>query len=114
MAADRWSKELPIAITVCDTEGIIIEMNDRSIETFIKDGGAALMGSNVLDCHPEPSRTQLRNMLEHATPNIYTIEKNGKKKLICQAPWKQNGVYSGFVELSIDLPDQLSHFVRDP
>ena len=52
----NWLKELPIAITVCDKDGIILEMNDKSAKTFESDGGYALIGSNVLDCHPAAAR----------------------------------------------------------
>ncbi|MBU1920431.1 PAS domain-containing protein [bacterium] len=109
MTKPDWSKELPFAITVCDKDGVILEMNQRSIATFEKDGGAALLGTNVLDCHPEPSRSQLADMLKNQTKNIYTIEKNGVKKLICQTPWYEQGEYKGFVELSIELPEGMKH-----
>jgi PAS domain-containing protein len=26
----KWSKEVAVGITVCDTEGIIVSMNDRA------------------------------------------------------------------------------------
>lgn len=109
----NWSAELPIAITVCDREGIILEMNEKSIKTFANDGGAALLGTNVLDCHPEPARTKLDELLETHSKNIYTIEKYGVKKLIYQSPWFKNGEYMGFVELSLEIPFELPHFIRD-
>lgn len=112
MNEPRWAAELPISITVCDREGIILDMNDKSKATFAMDGGAALIGTNVLDCHPEPSRSQLSDMLEQKTTNVYTIEKNGIKKLIYQTPWYIDGVYQGFAELAIEIPFELRHFVR--
>jgi transcriptional regulator with PAS, ATPase and Fis domain len=108
-----WVKEFPGAVTVCDPQGIILEMNDKSAKTFEKDGGRTLIGKNVLDCHPEPSRGQLLRMLDERQPNIYTIEKNGVKKLIYQTPWYADGKYAGFVELSLEIPFEMSHFVRD-
>ena len=108
-----WIKELPSAITVCDTEGVIVEMNDRSCATFADDGGAALMGTNLLACHPEPSRTRLAEMLRTGKSNTYTIEKGGVRKLIHQSPWYDRGVYRGFVEFAIELPSELPHFKRD-
>ena len=56
-----YMKELNVAITVCDKEGKILQMNDKSQMTNHGD----LVGQNVLDCHPEPARTKLvqwRNM----------------------------------------------------
>ena len=110
---NAWVKEFPGAVTVCDAQGIILEMNDKAEETFAEDGGRALIGQNVLDCHPEPSRSQLRDMLAEGKPNIYTIEKNGVKKLIYQTPWYADGKYAGFIELSLEIPFEMSHFVRD-
>jgi hypothetical protein len=88
-------------------------MNKRAEEVFAADGGAALIGSNVLACHPEPSRTMLQEMLASGQRNVYTIQKGGMKKLIYQSPWYRNGTYAGFVELSLPLPDTMQHFDRD-
>jgi PAS domain-containing protein len=112
MEKNAWIKEFPAAVTVCDTQGIILEMNDRALKSFGAEGSAALIGTNVLDCHPEPSRTQLRSMLAAGRKNVYTIEKNGVKKLIYQCPWTENGVYRGFVEISLEIPFDMPHFVR--
>lgn len=107
-----WFKEFPGAITVCDAQGILIEMNDRAAAVLEKDGGRALIGKNILDCHPEPARTKTREMLASQQKNVYTIEKNGVKKLIFQSPWFRDGKYGGFVELSLEIPFDLPHFVR--
>jgi len=107
-----WVKELPAAVTVCDDEGIIIEMNDKSAKSFEKDGGRKLIGSCLLDCHPEPARTKTERLLAVREKNVYTIEKNGVKKLIYQSPWYFNGEYAGFVELSLEIPLELPHFIR--
>ncbi|MBK8128150.1 MAG: diguanylate cyclase [bacterium] len=112
MTEQRWAAELPISITVCDNNGMILEMNEKSKATFAADGGGALIGTNVLDCHPEPSRSQLADMLVERTTNIYTIEKNGVKKLIYQMPWYENAEYRGYVELSLEIPFDMPHFVR--
>src|SRR5512138_673745 len=108
-----WVKEFPGAITICDRDGILVEMNDKAEETLKEDGGRALLGKNVLDCHPEPSKSQLREMLEQQKANIYTIEKKGVKKLIYQTPLYSGGEYAGFAELSLEIPFDMPHFVRD-
>ena len=36
----------------------------------------------------------------------------GIKKLIYQSPWYDNGVYAGFVELSLPVPHAMPHFIR--
>lgn len=113
MSNHEWVKEFPGAITVCDAEGIILEMNDAAIEAFKKNGGEKLIGTNLLDCHPEPARSKLKKLLATQRENTYTIEKNGVKKFIHQVPWYENGEYRGFVEFSLKIPAQIPHFVRD-
>jgi hypothetical protein len=108
-----WVKEFGAAVTVCRRDGTITEMNDKAVKTFETDGGLGLVGTNVLDCHPEPSKTQLKSMLENPAVNAYTIEKNGVKKLIYQAPYYEDSVYMGYVELSMEVPFDMKHFVRD-
>jgi hypothetical protein len=113
MTPNDWIKEFPAAITVCNREGIVLSMNDLSCRTFEADGGKKLIGTNLLECHPEPARTRLAEMLANGKSNVYTIEKNGIKKLIYQSPWYENGQYAGFVELSLPIPRELPHFNRD-
>jgi transcriptional regulator with PAS, ATPase and Fis domain len=108
----NWADNLPFAVTVCDTNGTILYMNPASVITFNKDGGAALIGTNVLDCHPEPSKTRLMEMLKDQSGQTYTTEKNGRKTLIHQVPWYEDGEYKGLIELSIKLPEKLRNIVR--
>jgi hypothetical protein len=112
MDSRSWWMEFPGAVTVCDRDGVILEMNEKARSVFAADGGAALLGTNVLDCHPEPARTKLRSMLEEGRANVYTIEKGGVHKLIYQAPWYEAGVYGGFVELALEIPAAMPHFLR--
>jgi transcriptional regulator with PAS, ATPase and Fis domain len=108
-----WVKEFPAAVTVCDRDGILLEMNDKSARTFVKDGGRDLVGTNMLACHPEPARSKLAGILASGRPNTYTIEKNGLKKLIHQTPWFRDGQYAGFVEFSFEIPFDLPHHLHD-
>ena len=112
MTNHAWIEEFPGSITVCDRAGIILEMNAKSAETFKKEGGKDLIGSNLLDCHPEAARAKLEKMMETRQANVYTIEKKGVKKLVYQTPWYQDGKYMGFVELIVEIPFQMPHFVR--
>jgi len=107
-----WIKQFPAAITVCDCKGVILEMNDKAALSFESDGGYTLIGKNLLDCHPEPARSHVERMLDSCEKNVYTIEKNGVKKLIYQCPWFEDGQYAGFVELSLEIPFDLPHFIR--
>ncbi len=108
-----WIKEFPGAITICDTQGIILEMNEASILVNAKDGGKELVGKNLLDCHPEPAFSKLKKMLEDHLSNIYTEEENGQKKLIYQVPWYQDGKPAGLVELLLPIPVDAAQIVRD-
>ena len=110
MAKFDWVTGIPGAVTVCDLQGIVLEMNDKAAE---QENDPKLIGSNILDCHPEPARTKLKALLESGQANIYTIEKKGVKKLIYQAPWYKDGEYAGIVELSLEIPWDMPHFVRD-
>jgi len=113
MKRHAWVQEFAGAVTVADQKGKIIEMNAQAVRTFEKDGGEKLIGRNVLDCHPEPAKAKLRAIMENRKPNVYTIEKAGKKKLVYQAPWYEHGKYAGVVELAVEIPFELPHFVRD-
>ena len=47
----EWAKEMNCAVTVCDTEGIIIYINDKSRETNKKESD--LIGKTLYECHSE-------------------------------------------------------------
>jgi transcriptional regulator with PAS, ATPase and Fis domain len=112
LSGHLWIKEFPAAVTVCDPEGILLEMNDKAAKTLEKDGGYGLIGKNMLDCHPDPARGKTERLLASRAKNVYTIEKNGVKKLIYQSPWFEDGRFAGMVELSLEIPLELPHFVR--
>lgn len=106
------ARELPFAITVCDTEAIILYMNDRSVNTFQKYGGADIIGTSLFDYHHGQAAVKLRELFDMQTKNAYTIEKNGIKKLIYQSPWFKDGEFAGLIELSLEIPMVMEHFVR--
>ena len=107
-----WAEEFNGAITVCDTEATIVYMNQYSIQQFNKYGGEKLLGSNLLDCHPEPSKTKLKKMLVEHSENIYTTEKRGIKRLIMQTPWRVNGKFRGIIEISFLLDSKMPAISR--
>lgn len=108
----KYFQESPFAVTVCNQDGIIIYMNNKSQKTFSNYGGNDLIGKSLLDCHPEPAKSMLAQMLITHKENSYTIEKNGVKKLIHQTPWFEEGKFMGYMELSIEIPVEMPHFVR--
>ena len=108
-----WFEKINIGITVSDCEGKIIYMNEKSAEIWEKSGGRDLLGKSLFDCHPEPAKTMLADLLAHQHTNCYTIEKNSQKKLIYQTPvYDENGNYSAYAELSIELPTEMKNFER--
>ncbi len=107
-----WAQNFPGSITICDPSGVILAMNAKSAEGYAKDGGLRLIGTNMLDCHPEPARSKVKEMLEKQQRNVYTIEKRGVKKLVYQTPWVEDGRYLGFIELVLEIPFEMSHFMR--
>ncbi len=112
MQEGTWIRDFNAAITVCDREGIILDMNNKACRVFAKDGGSKLIGTNVLDCHPESAKKKLKNMMEAKVENIYTTEKNGIKKLVYQTPWFKDGEYMGFIEMLIEILLEMQHFRR--
>ena len=103
---------IPGSVVVCDLSGIVIEMNQKAAEIYQSYGGMELLGKSLIDCHPEPARSKLLKLLETGDRNVYTIEKNGIKKFIYQAPWHQNGSRRGMIELALEIPSDIPHFVR--
>jgi transcriptional regulator with PAS, ATPase and Fis domain len=113
MGPTDWVEEFEGAITVCDTAGSIVALNGSAQQMFAEDGGAALVGTNVLDCHPPAARATIERLLAERTSNVYLVEKRGERKLIYQAPWRVDGEFRGLLELSLDLPADLPVKVRD-
>ncbi|MDP2336684.1 MAG: PAS domain-containing protein [Bacteroidota bacterium] len=108
----NWTNEFLGSVTVCDCEGIVVYMNERSKEQFAKNDDGDLVGKSLIDCHPEPARTLLKKMLAEPVPNSYTIEKKGIHKMIHQTPWMENGEFRGVVEISFEIPMDMPHHVR--
>ena len=106
----EWAQEMNCAVTVCDTEGNIIFMNEKSRNTFAKHGD--MIGKNLKDCHSERSREIIQKLLAEGGSNSYTIDKNGQKKMIYQTAWFDKGVVGGLVEISMVIPEDMPHYIR--
>jgi transcriptional regulator with PAS, ATPase and Fis domain len=109
----KWLDGIEGNITVCDLKGIIVYMNARSAESFKDRGGMSLIGKSLFDCHQETSNIQIQEMLRTGASNVYTVEKKGKRKFVWQAPWLENGVCKGLVEITMPIPSEIRHIVRD-
>lgn len=105
-------KELPFAVTVCDKDAKIIYMNEKSGATFRKNPNDDLIGRSLFDCHGPQSAEKIKTLLKDGGTNVYTIEKNGIKKLIYQCPWYRNNEISGLAEISLIIPGEMPHYIR--
>ncbi|WP_296005460.1 PAS sensor protein [uncultured Alistipes sp.] len=105
----RWNDELDCAVTVCDTQGVVLYQNRRSCEV-----NGDVQGRSLIPCHNERSQAIIRRLLDEGGRNVYTIEKNGIRKLIYQTVWRENGTVGGLVEYSMEIPAEMPHYVRTP
>ena len=108
-----WVKEFPGTVSVCDKNGVIIDLNDAALRLFAEDGGKKLLGSCIFDCHPEPARSKFKELMQSRRQNIYTIQKDGRRKLIFQTPWYLDGEYAGYLDMSVEIPWEMPHYNRD-
>ena len=92
-----WADGMNCAVTVCDTEGVILYMNEKARATYIRHGN--LIGSNLFGCHEGGS-------------NAYTIEKQGVRKMIYQTAWRTGDKVGGLVEISMEIPAEMPHYIR--
>jgi len=105
-----WANELSCAVTVCDANGMVVYQNEKSKATFATYGN--MLGQCLKDCHNSASWATIQKLITENASNTYTIEKNGIKKLIHQAPWYNDGKVAGLIEFSIELPPTLPHYIR--
>jgi len=108
----EWFEQLPCSVTVCDKKYKILYMNDRAAKVTSKEGGKALIGKNLMDCHPPRAQVKLKKLMVSGRPNAYTTEKSGVKKLVYQCHWKKGGRVGGLVEFSFELPRDIPNAVR--
>ncbi|OFX61816.1 MAG: hypothetical protein A2066_07475 [Bacteroidetes bacterium GWB2_41_8] len=109
----NWTDGFLGEITVCDRDGIVVYMNDLSKKQFAKYDSEGLLGKSLIDCHPEPSRTKLLEMLANPITNSYSTEKRGIRKMIHQTPWMEDGEFKGVIEISFEIPMEMPHHKRD-
>lgn len=100
-------KEINVSITVSDTEGNVVYMNDKSKSVF-----SDMVGKNMMACHKQSSQETIKRLISDKATNVYTIQKGEVKKLIYQTPWYVDGEIKGLIEYSIILPDEMPHYVR--
>lgn len=95
------------SVTVCDTKGLILYMNEKSIKTF-----GNKIGMNLFECHPPHAQAKIISLLKTGESNAYTIEKKGIKKIIYQTPWYKENKIAGLIEYSFPVPFDMPHYIR--
>jgi transcriptional regulator with PAS, ATPase and Fis domain len=108
----EWFEHLDGNVIVSDRNNIVIYMNKKALASYEHEGGADLIGKNLMECHNPRSQEIIRHILDTGENNVYTIEKKGKKKIIYQTPWKVDGIIQGIVELSLEIPFDMPHYIR--
>ena len=103
-----WVAHYPLAVDVCDKDGILIAMNRAAEENFQNRGGRKLLGTSLFDCRPPSANAIIRRLLAEHTENIYYVVKGGRRKLVHQVPWfDEGGEFGGLVETIIPLPEDV-------
>jgi len=70
---------LRAAVTIADQDFQISFMNDRATAFYAKDGGAKLIGRNLLDCHRDEHKTvgwRSREHRPHSADGRRTVPRN--------------------------------------
>ena len=119
MTDHDWVKEASAAIVVCDSEGVILEVNDRYLEFSQSETAQErkrddLIGMNVIDCHSKSTQPKVSNLLKSGKIHTSMIERDGTRYLIYYAPWYTGGKYSGQMELILQIPPDYDHLFREP
>ena len=102
-----WADEIDGAVTVCDTAGTGLYQNRRPIPV-----NGDVRGRSLPPRPNERPRAIIRRLLDEGGRNVYTIEKRGVRKLIYQTVWREKGEVRGLVELSLEIPETMPHYIR--
>ncbi len=104
---------LRASVTVADEFFRIIFMNDLAIEHYAHGGGAALLGTALLDCHNANSQDVMRELYARyragdLAPTRYRdVKKDGRVRSIIMIPLIVDDQFRGIVELGWDERPEL-------
>ena len=112
MVNTDWVEEFPAMISVCDADGIILAMNQKEADHYKDRGGKNLIGTNLFDCHKKRSVNIIKRIMQTQKVRLYTVEEKGKKELVIQSPWYQNGEFKGLVEIVVEVKDEVERIIR--
>lgn len=93
-------------ILVADTDHVIRTMNKAAIAFY--DGGAALLGTSLLDCHNEQSQRMILEILEamEEGENERIFSDDGEQRIAMRAVRDADGRLLGYFE-RYDPPPQI-------
>lgn len=92
------------AVVICNLEHEIIYMNPAAKTRYAKQGGAALVGSSLLECHNTHSREQIQQVMSWFQESIdhnriYTFHNEKENKDVYMVALRdQNGSLIGYYE----------------
>jgi hypothetical protein len=96
---------LRAAVTITDENYLITFMNDRSMAYYADDGGAELIGKDVLECHKAEHQPIIREAYARYRAGDYTPTRYLEKKedatamSIVQIPLVVDQEFRGLAEL---------------
>jgi PAS domain-containing protein len=94
-------------VVIADENIDIVYMNEVAIRHYEKDGGAALVGRSLLDCHNPESRREIKEMYEaFANGDLqarqWLLPKDGYARRVIVMPIVGDGRVKGCLELVIE------------
>ena len=108
-----WVNEFPVGISVCDSTGRMLVINKKEEETLAKLGFNNLLGKKFWACHSKKSIETIREQMNAQNTRVYFAQENGKRELIIQAPWYEEGKFGGLVEIALEIEGEIPTIVRD-
>lgn len=107
-----WADGMDCAVTVCDTGGTILYMNDKARTTFARHGD--MVGKNLFDCHGERSREIIRRLLaDRGHECLYDREKRRPQNDLPDSLARGRRRGRSWAEISMEIPAEMPHYIRN-
>lgn len=107
-------------VVICDTAHKIRYMNPAACESYAKDGGAALVGKDLMACHPPRSRAAIEKVVawfsaDRANNRVHTFyNKKDNRDVYMIALRNDDGALIGYYEQHISrTPDPTPLYLLD-
>ena len=90
-------------VVICDLDHTIVYMNPSAIDRYAKRGGAALVGSSILDCHNADSNDKIRRVVEwfaadESHNRVFTFHNEKENKDVYMIALREKGRLIGYYE----------------